>query len=288
MNKITGINLNGNAYQLEEPGFVSLSAYLADAKAHLAGNPDQQEIMADLEQAIADKFQRFLSEHKTVITESEVEIVIGEMGPVDGDEPKTETNSESQATGPKRLYRVVDGEIIGGVANGVAAYLNVDVVIIRIIFVLLAIVTTGGFIFAYILAMIFIPVARTKEEQAAASGAPFNAEELIARAKVEYSKLGDKSVEWKKQWRDMRKEHKRQAREYSKWAHKTKYSQYQYQYKHKGDSFGQLMGLLVISFFLWLGYHHVAVIHDFFDAVWNLFHRVSDQLAQFVVDHDNN
>lgn len=289
MNKITGINLNGNAYQLEEPGFISLSTYLAQAKAHLAGNPDQEEIMADLEQAIADKFQRFLSIHKTVITESEVTIVIGEMGPVDGDGAEagaSGTSDESQTAGPKRLYRVQKGEIIGGVANGVAAYLNVDVLIVRIIFVLLTIFTSGGFIFAYIIAMIFVPLARTQEEQAAASGIPFNAEELIARAKTEYAKLGDKSTEWRSQFRNLRKEHKRQEQQYRKWAQKAKYNKY-YQYPSHGNSFGQLMGLLVISFFMWLGYHHVSVIHDFLDAAWNLWHRVADQLAQFVVDHDN-
>ncbi len=284
MNKIIGINLNGNAYQLEEPGFTALSAYLAEAKDHLAANPDQQEIMADLEQAIADKFQRFLSAHKSVVTESEVMTVIGEMGPVYGDDTKTESDSEPQAAGPKRLYRVVEGEIIGGVANGVAAYLNVDVVIVRIIFVLLTIITTGGFIFAYILAMIFIPPARTKEQQAAASGAPFNAEELIARAKTEYAKLDGRRAEWKKQWRDWRKEQKREAHEYKNWKRRAARGEYH----HRPNAFGQLVGIVVFCFFVWLGYHHVPVIHDFLDAAWNLWHRVADQIAQFIADHDRN
>ena len=45
-------------------------------------NPDRAEIIADLEQAIADKCRRFLGPHKTVVTAAEVEQIIREMGPV--------------------------------------------------------------------------------------------------------------------------------------------------------------------------------------------------------------
>ena len=66
MNTVIIINLNGNAFHLEEPGFQSLRAYLERAQAQLKDNPDKAEIMADLEQAIADKCGRFLQPHKNV------------------------------------------------------------------------------------------------------------------------------------------------------------------------------------------------------------------------------
>ena len=53
MNKVITINLHGNAYQLEEAGYDSLRAYLDDAARQLEGNPDKDEIIADIEQAIA-------------------------------------------------------------------------------------------------------------------------------------------------------------------------------------------------------------------------------------------
>src|SRR5579872_6846118 len=68
MNTVIIINLNGNAFHLEEPGFQSLRAYLERAQAQLKDNPDRVEIMADLEQAIADKCAHFLSPHKNVLT----------------------------------------------------------------------------------------------------------------------------------------------------------------------------------------------------------------------------
>src|SRR5437762_13954905 len=84
MQKVISINLNGNAYQIEEGGYGALVAYLETAQRQLRDNPDRAEILADLEQAIAEKCQRFLSAHKTVVAAAEVDQIIKEMGPVDG------------------------------------------------------------------------------------------------------------------------------------------------------------------------------------------------------------
>src|SRR6204780_116839 len=85
MNTVIIINLNGNAFHLEESGFQSLRAYLERAQAQLKDNPDKAEIMADLEQAIADKCAHFLRPHKNVLSATEIDEVIKEMGPVRSD-----------------------------------------------------------------------------------------------------------------------------------------------------------------------------------------------------------
>ena len=84
MRTVITISLNGNAYQLDAVGYDALRAYLQVAEQRLAGNPDQAEILADLEQAIADKCHRYLGPHKNVVSADEVTEVIREMGPVDG------------------------------------------------------------------------------------------------------------------------------------------------------------------------------------------------------------
>ncbi|MDB4991850.1 MAG: phage shock protein PspC [Parcubacteria group bacterium] len=286
MNKVIGINLNGNAYQVEEPGFIALSAYLAEAKEGLADNPDQAEIIADLEQAIADKISRYLSAHKSVVSEEEVQTIIREMGPVSGDSTSDSSDSahKQSAQGPKRLYRVEKGEYIGGVANGVATYFDIDVTIVRIVFVALAVLTSGAFVGVYVIAWMIIPPARTQEEQAAAGGTPFNAEEVIARAKAEYANLGARGTVWRKQLKDWRKEMKHQSRQHKAW----KRNEWRQQKRYRHSPMGGLWSIVILSFLLWLGYHHVAVLHDFMDAAWALWHRVADQIAAFIVAHDNN
>src|ERR1700723_890500 len=85
MNTVIIINLNGNAFHLEESGYQSLRTYLERAQAQLKDNPDRVEIMADLEQAIADKCAHFLLPHKNVLTAVEIDEVLKEMGPVQSD-----------------------------------------------------------------------------------------------------------------------------------------------------------------------------------------------------------
>jgi hypothetical protein len=60
MKKVITINLNGNAYQIDESGYAALVAYLEGAERQLEDNPDRAEIVADLEQAIAEKCRGFL------------------------------------------------------------------------------------------------------------------------------------------------------------------------------------------------------------------------------------
>lgn len=55
-----------------------------------------------------------------------------------------------------RLYRDTSNQVIGGVCSGLGNYLNIDPVVVRIIFVLLALFGGGGIII-YILLWIFVP-----------------------------------------------------------------------------------------------------------------------------------
>lgn len=56
----------------------------------------------------------------------------------------------------KRLYRIRNGSMIAGVCNGLSAYFNVDVSLVRLAAVLLACVGGIGVI-TYIVAAIIIP-----------------------------------------------------------------------------------------------------------------------------------
>jgi phage shock protein PspC (stress-responsive transcriptional regulator) len=225
MNTVIIINLNGNAFHLEEPGFQSLRAYLERAQAQLKDNPDRTEIMADLEQAIADKCAHFLRPHKNVLTAAEIDGVLKEMGPVqtDGDAPGGAASAEqaqgTKSTGaaaPKRLYQIRDGAMLSGVCTGIAAYLDIDVTIVRILFVVLTVLTGGLWILVYLVMMLVVPFANTGEEHAAATGAPFNAQEVIDQAKKHYAEFKD-SKEWRRHWRQQRREWRRRWHEGAYW-----------------------------------------------------------------------
>lgn len=58
----------------------------------------------------------------------------------------------------KKLYRRPKQGMIAGVAAGFAGYFNIDVTLMRIIFVVLAFVTGGAAIIAYIIFAIVMPI----------------------------------------------------------------------------------------------------------------------------------
>lgn len=271
MNKVTTINLNGKAYQVEEAGFDKLKRYLDDSLEKLRDNPDKDEIRRDLEASIGDKCTHFLTLHKTVITSDEIDTILAEMGPVSTDEgSRTESEAKQTSTlGRKKLYNIRDGAMIAGVANGVAAYFDLDVTLVRILFVILALLTHGGFIALYILLMFFVPYAHTSKEKAHAHGQPFTAQELIDNAKSSYREMRQHAHHWKEDGKESkrtakeaRREEKRQWRQHAHHYHRTNFLS-----ELLWTIFSIAVWILVITFGLWYGYHHVPIIHDFLVAV---------------------
>jgi phage shock protein PspC (stress-responsive transcriptional regulator) len=232
MRRVITISLNGNAYQLEDDAHAVLASYLDDAGRALSANPDREEILADLEQAVAEKCARFLSAHKTVLSKRELEQIVAEMGPVDGapaatpGDPAPAGQEKPAQDATRRLYQISEGAIVSGVCNGIAAYLGVDVTLVRVVFVLLVFLTGGVAIFAYLVLMFVVPYAQTSEEHAAARGVPFNARALVERAKQQAAHFANGAswrrsrAEWRQEWRRSRAEwraHWRQARD--EWRH---------------------------------------------------------------------
>lgn len=225
MNKVITINLGGNAYQLEEGGYDALRAYLETAAARLQGNPDRDEILSDIERAIAEKFRALLASHKTVVVTKEVAAVLEEMGPIEADSGHAADTSASGASGhgaageegaaerggtPRRLYRIHEGAMISGVCNGIAAYVNIDPTLVRLAFVVLTMLWGSGLL-VYVVMAIVVPEARSPEEKAAASGDPSTAQEFIRRARAGYYEamkgFPDRKArrEWKRRFkREMR------------------------------------------------------------------------------------
>ena len=246
MQRVITINLNGNAYQLDEPAFEMLRAYLDRAELQLKENPDRAEIMADFEQAIADKCGKFLGSQKTVVLAPEMDQILKEMGPVEGGDENDEARTDKKEAGmgdqtgagaaaPRRLYRIHQGRMIAGVCTGLGAYFDIDPTIVRIVFAALLFVTQGAFILAYFALMFVVPEATTSEEHAAAHGAPFNAQELLDQAKRharEFAKQAEDFAErgewrqhlheqkrlWRAQARAWKRDLRRGVREQAAWA----------------------------------------------------------------------
>ncbi|HET9431352.1 MAG TPA: PspC domain-containing protein, partial [Chitinophagaceae bacterium] len=131
----------------------------------------RDEIINDIESRIAELLHEKIRKGAAAITDQEVEEIALSMGrPEDFEAAETEGTESSQHSQAQqaqfakserkqkgRLYRDSSDKFIGGVCSGIAAYLNVDPAIVRILF---AIITFGGFglgFLLYILLWIVLP-----------------------------------------------------------------------------------------------------------------------------------
>ncbi|WP_187263284.1 GIN domain-containing protein [Pontibacter beigongshangensis] len=167
MKKNISINLQGVLFHIEEDGYELLSRYLDSIKTYFSNYEGHDEIVADIEARIAEIFSARLTPLKQVISLADVEALITQMGNVtDFEADPVEEEHQSHGTGsgynaasgetggaatagagasfydqamhgPKKLTRDMSRKMISGVAAGIANYLNVDPIWIRLLFILL-------------------------------------------------------------------------------------------------------------------------------------------------------
>ena len=161
MKRVVTVDLNGMSFNFDEDAYDALRAYLRRAEARLAGDPGRAEVMADLERSIAEKCQMFVHATKDVVTAEEVQSVLVQIGMVDphaAEAGARESNQGFDSTLTDHpLVQVREGAMISGVCNGLAARFGIDVTIVRVIFVVLALATSGAFVFVYLAMMFLIP-----------------------------------------------------------------------------------------------------------------------------------
>lgn len=183
MKKNISINISGIIFHIEEDGYDALRKYLDSINQYFGSFQDSSEILADIENRIAEIFLAKLNDGKQVITYEDVEGLMATMGNVSDfkaaeeqdfeeqpnerrKERETSTRSESSyATANKKLYRDQRRKILGGVCGGFGHYFNVDPVWPRVLFALLIFGSGGVLLLAYIILWIVIPASDSLDEQ---------------------------------------------------------------------------------------------------------------------------
>ena len=160
MDKTIKINLGGNLFQIDEEAYKILRDYLRQIDSRLRYTEGGAETIEDIELRIAEIFQS--QKHLAgVITKENVDAMISIIGkPEDFVIPgeAEEKSSHYQSTAQKKLYRNPDDKIISGVCSGIGAYLNIESVWIRLIFIIMACFFLIGF-FIYLALWIALPSA---------------------------------------------------------------------------------------------------------------------------------
>ena len=173
MKKTYNISLNGHLFHMEEDAGNKLQNYIQTLEDYYLKEDDGREIMNDIEGRIAELLEEYMqTPDKKVITITDIEKVISVMGTPNDiiDDSGTPHKQQKQE---KKLYRDTDHMVFGGVASGIAAYLNVSIVAVRLIFALLAFFY-GVTILIYIVLWIAVPAALTAKQKLEMKGEPIN------------------------------------------------------------------------------------------------------------------
>jgi phage shock protein PspC (stress-responsive transcriptional regulator) len=169
MKKTLSIHLGRQLFVIEEDAFDRLQQYLKRLETSLQGENGTAEIIEDIEMRFAELLMSYLGETRRVVTIADVEKGIASLGEpevISEDTVRDESQSRSssqQNSGQRRFYRDPEGGILGGVCAGLAAYLNIDPVIVRIGFILLAF--AGFMVPLYIILWVIVPSASTPSER---------------------------------------------------------------------------------------------------------------------------
>jgi phage shock protein PspC (stress-responsive transcriptional regulator) len=189
--KITvSINLGGYSFNIDEDAYTELKHYLKNLELHFAGEESSSEILSDIETRMAELFRSKITGYKQVINIEDVRQAISVMGT-----PEDISNSDGPSARDKfsspgyhRMYRDPDHRLIGGVCSGMAAYWDIDPLIVRIIFVALAI--GGGLgILVYLILYIVIPEAKTTAQKIEMKGNPVNIHNIKDSVKKEFDSV---------------------------------------------------------------------------------------------------
>lgn len=204
MKKTISINISGILFHIEEDGYATLKKYLEAINRHFSHYKDNQEIISDIENRIAEIFLSNLKNNKQVITAENVANLMEKMGTIadfkaiEEDMPEADlskgkeendfykyiTPPNLEGKGYKKLTRLENRKILGGVCAGLAHYLAVDPLWTRLVAILLLFsggirfgsfgfntfpwnfnFSIGGFaLIAYIVLWVILPVSYEEPE----------------------------------------------------------------------------------------------------------------------------
>ena len=163
MDKTIVISLNGHPehYRLRDDAYDRLTRYLDGAASRLRDDPDQAEVLGDLERSIGDKLAVVIGSDDRLVTLADIDGVLEAIGTVDtGRDPEAEEADVRPR--PRRLRRIKEGQWLAGVCTGLADYSDIRVDWVRTLFIFATLLTAGGFALVYVAMAFILPVSPTR------------------------------------------------------------------------------------------------------------------------------
>ena len=200
MNKTININLGGYFFHIDESAYQKLRRYLDAIARSLSEDPQgKNEIIADIEARISELLSEKITDARQVVNDQDISDIIKIMGEpedyADGEEAYSDNSYQytRRTSKSKKLFRDGDDKFLGGVASGIAHYFDVDVIWIRLAFILL--LASGFSIILYIILWILLPEAKTTAEKLQMEGEAVNINNIEKKIRKEFENVKEKIKE---------------------------------------------------------------------------------------------
>ena len=188
MKKTFTINISGTVFHIDDDAYERLNYYILQINRHFGNDADAKEIVQDIESRISELFQERVKDGSEVITIEQVEEIIKIMGMPEAFADSKDENEEVVTKMPrsrtKKLYRDPDDRVLGGVCSGLAAYFNIDPIIVRLIFVALFF-GGGSSLIIYLILWIIAPKAANTAQRLEMKGEEVNINNISKTIKEE-------------------------------------------------------------------------------------------------------
>ncbi len=206
MKKTININLANRNFYIEEDAYKLIDEYIRGVKEYYRADDPDGEIAEDFEIRLGELLNEKKKLGHEVVTLDLAQEVITQIGRIeDLDEPlETSDDGQSEFKGSqrqekkseqraeetsqagkveqvltKKLFRDPKNKILGGVIAGIAANLNVDASLLRLVYFLFLFTPLNWImVLLYIIAWACVPKAETATDRLRMEGKPLNSENL--------------------------------------------------------------------------------------------------------------
>lgn len=230
------VNIGGFAFSLEEEAYSKCSEYIDSLTRFYENEEDGQEIVDSIEQRIAELLIEKCGKDSIVNADAIVAIIsiLGTPEQVEeGSDAATATATSSKPSGKRekgqkrsskftynekrKLFRDPSKGILGGVCSGLSTYFNIDIVAVRLLFVIFTLLGVafrwtwfGGFGFhiekmvnmmipvLYVILWIIMPAATTAKERWQLRGEDGSLDDIRREREIprEYNGSANRSQFW--------------------------------------------------------------------------------------------
>jgi len=171
MNEITRIHLAKVAYDVDIAAKKHLERYIKELEEYTGGGEVLMDVEIRMTELLAERHVRAGG----VITNDDVDALRAQLGEPyefaeeDGD---IAVGPIDEQVHPRRFFRDTHGAVLGGVLSGIALYVKVDALWIRLAFIVLLCLSFGIAFFGYLLLWVIVPPAASAADRLRQEGKP--------------------------------------------------------------------------------------------------------------------